>query len=73
MCGGEKRRSANCAAPPVLVVEGDLVVEVVVHGDAGVGHAVEVVHPLVELLLPCPDSRESRRRDMGRRGEQTGP
>ena len=42
---------ANSAAPPVLVVEGNLIVEVVVHGDAGVRNAVEVVHPLVELLL----------------------
>ena len=42
---------ANGAAPPVLVIEGNLVMETVVNSDAGVCNTVEVVHPLVELLL----------------------
>ena len=44
---------ANGAAPPVLVIEGNLVMETVVHGDAGMCNTVEVVHPFVELLFSC--------------------
>ena len=59
MCVMREVRMANGATPPVLVIEGNFIVEVVVHGDACVGNAVEVVHPLVELLLPCPGSGQS--------------